>query len=146
MPTFKIIATVNKVGTKAIVTIDAASEAEALALVKAKGLFNAKVAEIQTPPPPPSASACEDPPWKGKYVYQMVQMPPTIELKEPTSMRTIAATYLEKVVNENAKLGWEFYRVDPIGVRESPGCLWSLLGAPAQDKIYYVLTFRREME
>jgi hypothetical protein len=77
------------------------------------------------------------------YDYKMVQIPPTIVLKEQNGSE--AAKYLETIVNENAGDGWEFYRVDSIGVRVQPGCLGVLLGHKQQTMEYYVITFRREI-
>ena len=55
-----------------------------------------------------------------------------------------AAQYLENVVNQEARQGWEFYRVDNIGVELRPGCLFALFGQKATYTNYYVVTFRRE--
>jgi hypothetical protein len=53
----------------------------------------------------------------------MVQVPPAIAVKEKEHRGTEAATYMESVVNQMAQQGWEFYRVDSIGVQLKPGCL-----------------------
>lgn len=76
------------------------------------------------------------------YIYKMVQIPPTIRVKNAQS-GTEAAAYLESVVNDMARQGWEFYRVDEVGVREEPGCLAMLLGAKSSYTVYYVVTFRK---
>lgn len=76
------------------------------------------------------------------YQYKMVQIPPHIEVKESQHQGSEAAAYLESVVNTYAQQGWEFYRVDPIGVNVQPGCLPSLLGQKAVLVTYYVITFR----
>jgi hypothetical protein len=39
--------------------------------------------------------------------------------------------------------GWEFYRVDTIGVVTRPGCIMSLLGKGFELVEYFVVTFRR---
>jgi len=54
-----------------------------------------------------------------------------------------AAAYLEGIVNEHARQGWEFYRVDSIGVRVRPGCLGVFLGQQPTHREYYVVTFRK---
>ena len=54
-----------------------------------------------------------------------------------------AAKYLEKVVNEWAKTGWEFFRIDEFSVIKTPGCLAVLFGAKAEHFSYYVATFRK---
>lgn len=77
------------------------------------------------------------------YVYKMVQIPPNIQIDEGTSTKGRAAAYLEGVVNVSAAQGWEFFRVDEIGIQINPGCLGGLFGAKAQRVGYYVVTFRR---
>lgn len=78
-----------------------------------------------------------------QYRYRMVQMPPNIRISAGDSSQGRAAAYLEEVVTEYAEDGWEFYRVDSIGVIVPPGCLLVLLGVPATQKHYHVITFRR---
>jgi len=79
----------------------------------------------------------------------MVQIPPNVAIaakgmfgKAPNTGE-VAAKYLEYVVNETAKQGWEFMRVDTIGVLSSPGCIASLFGAKEAVTNYYVITFRK---
>jgi hypothetical protein len=83
-------------------------------------------------------------------VYKMVQIPPNVSLAaksllgrapDPTQA---AAQYLESVVNNMAREGWHFERVDEIGVQTSPGCLLRLFGASTTTQIYYVITFSKE--
>ena len=78
-----------------------------------------------------------------ELTYKMVQVPPRILVKGSTQQGTEAASYLQSVVNEHATEGWEFFRVDPIGVQTQPGCLASLLGQQAAEVTYYVVTFRK---
>jgi hypothetical protein len=78
------------------------------------------------------------------YQYKMMQVPPVIRIKAKEHQGGEAAAYLEEIVNQQAQQGWEFYRVDSIGVRTEPGCLGSLLGQKAQTLEYYVVTFRKE--
>ncbi len=80
-----------------------------------------------------------------RWKYKMVQIPPTIVIGEGMATKGIAATYLERIVEEYAELGWEFYRVDTIGVRVYPGCLAGLFGVRPTDESYYVVTFRAQM-
>ena len=49
------------------------------------------------------------------YRYRMIQVPPTIPVSK-SQQGTAAAEYMEIVVNEQAAEGWEFYRVDQVGV------------------------------
>lgn len=77
------------------------------------------------------------------YDYRMVQIPPSISMKAKDARGQEAAQYLQQIVNENAVNGWEFYRVDQVGVQIKPGCLARLLGATIQNLVYYVVTFRK---
>jgi hypothetical protein len=75
------------------------------------------------------------------YTYKMVQLPQTILLKQDTGKEI--AVYLEKLVCEGSIQGWEFYRIDQVGVATSPGCLASLSGTKPTMSVYNVVTFRR---
>lgn len=79
-----------------------------------------------------------------QYRYHMVQIPPRLLLKE--SKGDDAARYMEKVVNGMASKGWEFWRVDSIGVDVEPGCVGFLLGRQRSRATYHVVTFRRPAE
>lgn len=76
-----------------------------------------------------------------RFEYHMIQVPPTIVVREAKGRE--AADYLQNVVNRNAHEGWEFYRVDEIGVHVTPGCLAALVGVRAETVSHYVITFRR---
>jgi len=77
------------------------------------------------------------------YQYKMVQVPPNIQVQAKEHRGNEAAVYLESVVNAEARNGWEFYRIDSIGVSVKPGCLAGLLGQKEQLITYYVVTFRK---
>ena len=81
---------------------------------------------------------------KGKksYAYRVVQIPANIQISRKHFQGGEAASYMESVINEHAAQGWEFYRVDQIGVQVNPGCLGALLGREASELKYYVITFR----
>jgi len=81
-----------------------------------------------------------------KYEYKMVQIPPTIEIKAKEQKGNEAAFYLESLANQYAENGWEFWRVDSIGVVTAPGCLGGLFGGKAEATAYYVVTFRRSKD
>lgn len=95
----------------------------------------------------PEEIDAEEEPEPPRYRYRMIQIPPTIQISERTPKSTAAATYLESLVSDQAEAGWEFYRVDSIGVRVQPGCLGALLllfsGQSSLTEQYYVVTFRR---
>ena len=74
--------------------------------------------------------------------YKMVQIPPNIEVQEGSTTRGVAATYLERVVEEHAAFGWEFHRVDELGVIVNPGCLTLLFGGKSELSRDFVVTFR----
>ncbi len=76
------------------------------------------------------------------YEYRMVQVPPNIVVRRDTKQGE-AATYLQTVVDQNAVQGWEFYRVDQIGVQQRPGCMGAFLGQRHVTNVYYVVSFRR---
>ena len=75
------------------------------------------------------------------YDYLMVQVPPNIRVAK--SSGNDAAAYLQGIANQYASQGWEFYRVDTVGVVVAPGCLAALFGAKSSDLNYYVVTFRK---
>ena len=83
------------------------------------------------------------------YTYKMLQIPPNMALaakgmfKQAPDPSSVAATYLQQIVNTEAQQGWEFFRVDSVGVKSEPGCFAALMGAKAIDTVYYVVTFRR---
>ena len=79
------------------------------------------------------------------YQYKMVQVPPNIEVLAKES-GSEAAVYLEDVVNSQAAEGWEFHRVDEIGVLVKAGCLMRLIGREDEYRTYYVISFRRQSE
>jgi len=76
------------------------------------------------------------------YVYRMVQIPPNIEVEAGKVEGNEAANYLNELVAKMGFEGWEFYRIDTVGVVERPGCLAGLLGAASTHTVYYVVTFR----
>lgn len=81
-----------------------------------------------------------------KYTYKMVQIPPNISISAKQHKGGEAAVYLQDVVNEHADDGWEFQRVDQIGVNVKPGCLSGLLGQKTGFSYYYVISFRKEVD
>lgn len=78
------------------------------------------------------------------FVYKMVQIPPNIAVDMKAHKGNEAAAYLEGVVNEYAADGWEFYRIDSIGVQLKPGCFDVLGGKKEENSQYYVVSFRKE--
>lgn len=77
------------------------------------------------------------------YEYKMLQIPPNIVVKQKEAKGNEAAYYLQAIANEQSGQGWEFYRVDTIGVVTPPGCLGALLGQNETRIAYYAVTFRR---
>ena len=77
------------------------------------------------------------------YQYKMVQIPPNIAIKSKARGNE-AAAHLEEIINTQAQEGWEFYRVDTIGVKVEPGCLAGLFGQKEAVNTYYVITLRKQ--
>lgn len=77
------------------------------------------------------------------YEYKMVQIPPNIQVKAKEHKGNEAASYLESIANEYAKGGWEFQRVDTIGVAVAPGCSGGAKGQKESFSQFYVITFRK---
>lgn len=77
------------------------------------------------------------------YHYKMVQVPPNIQVQASKEKGNEAAVYLQSIANEQADEGWEFYRIDTIGVQVNAGCLDALRGKKASLANYYVITFRK---
>ena len=77
------------------------------------------------------------------YEYKMVQIPPAIVVQAKEAKGNEAAYYLENLANQYGAQGWEFYRVDTVGVVTQPGCLMGLLGVKQSVNDYFVVTFRR---
>jgi hypothetical protein len=77
------------------------------------------------------------------YDYHMVQVPPNITVRRGTQRGDEAAAYLQEIATQQSAQGWEFYRVDTIGVKLQPGCLGMLTGQREMLVHYYVVTFRR---
>jgi len=77
------------------------------------------------------------------YKYKMVQVPPDIRVQAKDHKGNEAADYLEEIVNSCGQEGWDFYRVDAIGVSVKPGCLAGLFGQKEALNTYYVVSFRK---
>ncbi len=101
---------------------------------------------VREPQPAPSnrpvLAKPAGPALKGPYQYKMVPIPPGIVVGDPGAAATQAALHLERIVQDYASQGWEFYRVDTITVDIAPGCLAVLFGQRAESRHYYVITFR----
>lgn len=81
----------------------------------------------------------------SRYSYAMIQVNPTIEVGVGERTDQAAAAYLQRVVNKNAKDGWELFRMDSFSVDRPPGCLAGLFGARPDRHQYYVITFRKRI-
>jgi len=51
----------------------------------------------------------------------MVQLPQNIVVKAAEHRGNEAAAYLHQIVDQYAAAGWEYYRIDEIGVVTQPG-------------------------
>jgi hypothetical protein len=151
---------VDAAGRDRIIIVTAKDESGALAKAKYNGIFPDRVTvaaegdkdswseKPQESKPrenePAYEMATEPKEFKGPYIYKMFQIPPTLGVNPGESTQQIAALYLEKIVNRFAAHGWEFYRVDSLGIEVAPGCLAALFGANTSRLSYYVITFRKE--
>jgi len=81
---------------------------------------------------------------KRKYEYKMVQIPPNIIVHADQEQGQEAAHFLQGLANRWAIEGWEFYRVDTVGVVTPAGCLGALVGQRDQLRSFYVVAFRRD--
>jgi hypothetical protein len=82
-------------------------------------------------------------PWLGEYEYRMVPIMEGAIAQKETATGNEAAEYLEKAVNEMARQGWEFLRVDEMSfVLSSP----ALFGTRVESRPvkHHVLTFRKK--
>ena len=61
----------------------------------------------------------------------------------PKDPAETVAGYVEQVINQHAKEGWEFFRADTISVTVPPGCLGQLLGSKETTTSYNLLVFRK---
>ena len=74
------------------------------------------------------------------YQYRMVQLNPIVPTENDKGDEV--GNYLQSIVNDHAKQGWEFYRVDTVGVKIKPGCLAGLFGAKEGYKECFIASFR----
>lgn len=74
------------------------------------------------------------------YEYQMVQSSPTIF--QDRKQENAAAKWLERLANQHASNGWEFYRVDSMSVQIPTGCFGVTIGA-GETHTVMIVTFRR---
>lgn len=75
------------------------------------------------------------------YDFKMMQLPQTFVLRQDTG-KEIAA-YLERIAQEMGSQGWQFYRIDAVGVAVRPGCLEAIFGGRQTMSTYNIVTFRR---
>jgi hypothetical protein len=78
-----------------------------------------------------------------EYEYQMVQVPTTLQVYNESQVGNVGSQFLSRLVGDWAAAGWEFYRVDTVGIRVNPGCLSLLFGGQVKYVEVYVVTFRR---
>lgn len=80
------------------------------------------------------------------YQYKMTQIPSNFVVQDSSGNSSVAADRLEKLANDYAKQGWEFYRIDTVNVSVKPGCWGGLLGRRAETAPYCIVTFRKELK
>jgi hypothetical protein len=81
-------------------------------------------------------------PWE----YKVVPMPRDVAIKRRVyhglDSQGAAAGYVEQIINQHARQGWQFVGISETSVRECPGCLAPLFGRRAFLTVYELLTFR----
>lgn len=95
---------------------------------------------------PPSTRQSNALPATGQpsYEYYMVQVPSNFSINANQATGSEIATYVQEWANRLASSGgWEFYRIDTMGVTTNPGCLSSLFGAQQSFTQYSIMTYRR---
>jgi len=77
------------------------------------------------------------------YQYKMTQVPTNFVITNANEANGIASEHFERLANDYARHGWEFYRIDTVNVFVQPGCLGLLLGRRSMNIPYCLVTFRR---
>ena len=99
------------------------------------------VGEVELPPPTDSAGGASLPPSTAEYTYRV--LPLSIATNAVGDEAQLAADRVGRLVAEMAAEGWDFYRVETVGVLVRPGCLGPLLGQTSAEKTCYLAVFRR---
>jgi len=73
----------------------------------------------------------------------MVQIPSNFAAQQNTTTGNEIAAYVQDWANRLSGEGWEFYRIDTMGMTEVPGCLGGLFGGQSTHTQYSIMTFRR---
>ena len=77
------------------------------------------------------------------FEYHTYQFAPNITIEPGDNEWEAAAEYLGERINHFAKYGWQFLRIDQIGVYKKRGCIAALFGQSGQLTLHYVATFQR---
>lgn len=78
-----------------------------------------------------------------QYEYYMVQIPSNFAAQQNKTSGHEIASYVQDWAHRLASEGWEFYRIDTMGMTEVPGCLGGLFGGQSTHTQYSIMTFRR---
>lgn len=79
-----------------------------------------------------------------KYEYKAVQVPQLIAAKDKKHHGKEAEIFMQAALSEHAADGWEYFRIEKIGVIERVGAWDSLFGKKGHAQEQSVLTFRRQ--
>jgi len=145
MPNFKIQG-LGPDGNPQAYTIRADDEVKAREFLKASGVTLAPVAPARRVYAPMKVDPEPPPPKPGFWEYKMVPVAPSVEVRSGKSLGAQLAKHLEEIVDREAELGWEFYRVDTFTAVVSVGCLAIMVGLRPQNTNFYVATFRKPYE
>jgi len=129
--------------------VEAASKEDAIRLAQARNVVVSSVepmpeSKLEARPSGATGKVGTPQNREPRFEYRMVQVPPNIVVQAEQKQGQEAAQFLQALANKWAKDGWEFYRVDTVGVVTPAGCLGALLGQQSQVTSFYVVTFRRD--
>ncbi|WP_244345609.1 hypothetical protein [Thermus thermophilus] len=80
-------------------------------------------------------------PWEYK-VYPLPRDFALPKRKDQTPEQAVSQA-MERLLNEMAVEGWEYYRTETVNISELPGCLGSLLGQKEVTRSFNFIVFRR---
>ena len=78
------------------------------------------------------------------FEYKMIQVPKDLSAGIGAVQQGAAQQYMQKLIDDAAAQGWEFYRIDSLTVTEKPGCLQALMGQKETFHSLNIVCFRRE--
>jgi hypothetical protein len=78
------------------------------------------------------------------YQYKTIPLSTTVADVKETAEQA-AANRLQKLINDHAQQGWEYYRVDTLDTAQKLGCFGIWLGSLSPKFHSQVVTFRKPL-